>query len=50
MMIYVYWYNDCGCEIGCEGPFTDVAEAQNVISHWVPNMEPGDTFKMKDEA
>lgn len=44
---YAKWFNDCGCEIACDGADT-IEEIRTIISHWVPNLEPGDKIVIEE--
>lgn len=42
---YIYWLNEFKMET-CSDVADTIEEARNIISHWVPNMDSGDTFKL----
>lgn len=46
---YVYWFNDCNCQIACE-PANTIEEARNIISNWVQDLESGDLVKIKESG
>lgn len=44
---YVRWFSNGDCEIGCD-PANTIEEARTIISHWVPNLEPGDRIEIEE--